>query len=173
MSTVQESAAAAAAAQLPAPPPIVEIFWFANKLLASAFAFLWTRTSYASAALRLASSPFTALVSALYKPISYLFAPFVLAINVVFDVFVLTPYSVLQRLISDFYPIYAFIVVSCICAIFIGISARGVSYVLRSAFRPSSYYAPHSVAPVSHKSTKGSKPSVGKKVAIKEEHAYN
>lgn len=171
MSGASETIVPTIAAQTQPPPPIVEVFQFTYRLTISALKHLWTVVAYTISALRSLSVPFTALLLTLYKPLSYLLAPFLLAMNVTFNILVKTPYTVGKQVLSDAYPIYSFMVVTCIYAAFIGLSARVISYVVRSAFAPPSPPGQAVVPGPTFKTAKEPRTKAAKKISIKEEYS--
>ncbi len=143
MAGVEQTIVPDAAAGGSPTPPIVEIFQFLYKFAGAGLGFLWTATAYLYSALRTASLPVTAIVSALYAPLSYILAPFVLSVTILVNAFVITPYEFLKALLHDVYPLYAFVVVSLIYAGGIGLCARIISRLGMSALtEPSNDFAP-------------------------------
>ncbi|KAI0346186.1 hypothetical protein BDW22DRAFT_1352209 [Trametopsis cervina] len=148
------------------PPPIVELLQLAYTLVLSSLAFLWTATTYLFSALRTASLPLTALLSVLYTPISYVVAPFILSVTILVGALVATPFTILRGILADFYPIYSFLVVSCVYAALIGLCARGITYFGKNAIRYQDDNALNTTT-----STTKAQVTHPKKVVIKEEHS--
>lgn len=164
MSSVSESAIPIATTQ--AAPPIVEIFHLAYRLVTSAFALLWTVITYVFVILRTASFPFTAAASGVYSPLSYVLSPIFLAISFIIDILVLTPYAFFKGFLTEVYPVYAFVVVTCIYAAVIGLSFRAVTRTVQYAVTP--VWALPQPAP-EPKTSKEPQQKSPKKVKIKEE----
>ncbi|KAI0368032.1 hypothetical protein BV20DRAFT_969889 [Pilatotrama ljubarskyi] len=148
------------------PPPIVEIARVAGRGLALSLSYL-SRGSIA--AVRYLLSP----LSLLYIPVLYLLGPVIVLSQVLLDVLVYTPYSIIATVVRNVYPIYVFVGAACICAAFFGFLARLVATSLVYAI-----FAPRPPSPVDSPEAPPEKVAVRpaapktrlrKRVSIKEE----
>ncbi|OBZ72271.1 hypothetical protein A0H81_07698 [Grifola frondosa] len=105
-------------------PPIVEFARILGHTTSVAFSFFSSLSVFLA---RIFATPLRACLQlALYS-----LAPVTLLLRIVFDALVLKPRSLLLALIDNLYPLYVFVGVACICAAFIGLSARICVNVLR------------------------------------------
>ncbi|KAE9392958.1 hypothetical protein BT96DRAFT_924395 [Gymnopus androsaceus JB14] len=56
----------------------------------------------------------------------YILAPFIVFLEVLFDIFLLTPYNLVVYLVDAVYPLYVFCGVACITGVVIGVVARWI-----------------------------------------------
>ncbi len=111
-------------------PPIVELARFLARALTLSYGVL-SRTTVALILSLLAP------LSLLFTPISYLLSPVFILIQVLLDVFVFTPYSIIAAIAPNLYPVYVFLGAAVICALVLGFAARTVcSVILRILFAP-------------------------------------
>ena len=75
-----------------------------------------------------------ALITLLYYPLNYLFAPVIILAQVLFDLLVFTPYAIVLSVARDVYPIYVFVGATCLCALGVGYFARALSTVITRTF---------------------------------------
>ncbi|KAI0636083.1 hypothetical protein C8Q77DRAFT_613658 [Trametes polyzona] len=121
------------AAATPTSPPIVQFARVASHALALSFTYLLRASSV------LTQYSLTPL-SLLYTPALYLLSPIIVLSQILVDIFVLSPYTILASLARNIYPLYVFVGIACICAAFCGYVARmvsiGITYLI-FAPRPS------------------------------------
>ncbi|KAI0349748.1 hypothetical protein OH77DRAFT_1172132 [Trametes cingulata] len=148
------------------PPPIVEIARVAGHGIALSFSYL-SRGS--TTAIRYLLSP----VSLLYNPLLYLLAPVIVLAQVLLDLLVFTPYSVIITVARNVYPIYVFVGAACICAAFFGFLARMVAtsltYAIFAPRPPTSTQPPEAVSEKAAMRSAAPKTRLRKRVSIKEE----
>ncbi|KAI1797396.1 hypothetical protein LXA43DRAFT_878151 [Ganoderma leucocontextum] len=111
-------------------PPIVELARFLARALTLSYGVL-SRTTVALIFSLLAP------LSLIFAPISYLLSPVFILIQVLLDVFVFTPYSIIAAVARNVYPVYVFLGAAIISALLLGFAARTVSStIVRALFTP-------------------------------------
>ncbi|KAI0325441.1 hypothetical protein GY45DRAFT_241844 [Cubamyces sp. BRFM 1775] len=147
-------------------PPIVELARLTGHALSLSFSYT-VRGLATSARYLLLPLPL------LSTPLLYLLAPVLVLSQVLLDILVFTPYTIFTVLARNIYPIYVFVGIACICAMFVGYLARAISVGLTYAiFAPRSTPLPE--APESAVSREPSTPRspqktrIRKRVSIKE-----
>ncbi|KAI0311085.1 hypothetical protein OF83DRAFT_1069423, partial [Amylostereum chailletii] len=94
------------------------------------------------------------LFSFLLRPIIFILSPFIVAIQLLFGIFIYTPYRTTIYVAEALYPLYVFLVVAVVSGILVGLVARqGVSFVGWSLLGR----AEHMKAPVSSRPVDGSR----------------
>ncbi|KAJ7608517.1 hypothetical protein DFH06DRAFT_1248249 [Mycena polygramma] len=101
----------------------------ATSFLISAFATL-ARAILASLAFagRIVAHP-VAILSP-FPVLLYILSPAIVFVQIVLEAFVYSPYRLIVYLSDAFYPIYVFLGVACITGALLGLSGRGVVWVL-------------------------------------------
>ena len=121
-------------------PPIVELARFLTRALTLSYGVL-SRTTVTLIFSLLAP------LSLIFTPISYLLSPVFILIQVLLDVFVFTPYSIIAAIARNFYPLYVFFGSAVISALVLGFAARTVaSVIVRVLFAPRSKAKPSEVS---------------------------
>ncbi|KAH8100119.1 hypothetical protein BXZ70DRAFT_1008627 [Cristinia sonorae] len=107
-----------------AQPPIVYFLQLLQQFLSATFAL----TGYIAPTVRGILSILLKPISTASTPVIYLFAPVFVLTNILFEVFVLTPYYVLAYVLHAVYPLYVLVGTAFICACAVGLGARLVIY---------------------------------------------
>ncbi|KAI0663778.1 hypothetical protein C8Q70DRAFT_378169 [Cubamyces menziesii] len=130
------SVAIPAASATSTSPPIVELARLTGHALSLSFSY----TAHGSVTLlRYILLPLPLLST----PLLYLLAPVFVLSQVLLDVFIFTPFTIVSVLVRNIYPVYVFVGAACICAAFVGYLARAITVGLTYAI-----FAPRSAPPL-------------------------